>query len=310
MINRIEQKLTSLLGDDLAGRTHLSVIEAPGPPSGINAGRGAVLVSLAETTPENQFERDTFAFSGNQSRRVLPVQFTARIEFFQRPAGHSAAQTAAARNLLLEDLSLVSHGLARENILNGNEFAPSDPDPGFRVISFIQQGGSIDRDPEGQFLTAALRYLGKAQIWPPGAVQTEGEIRAVDSVLVAMPLEIELQNEVVRAGDTAALKARSLPGSRLAGLEPPSRQALRLAVTVLSDAPPAQRGTISGGEPGAETGFRIITVSPPETTITYRAPADGIERTRLEYVAVHLATPDAHRGVFLGSAAIRLEPSP
>ena len=309
MLNRIEQKLTAILGDDLATRTHLSVLEAPGPPSTIPSGEGAVLVSLSETTSENQFEREIFTLSGSESRRVLPVQFAARIEFFIRPGGNSAAQTAAARNLLLEDLSLVSHGLARETMQNGKEFVLSDPDPGFRVSSFSMEGASIDRDQEGQFLTAALRYRGKAQIWPPGIVQQEGEIRAVASVLVALPVAIEVQHAVVRAGETATLKARSLPGTRLAGLAPPSSQILQLAVTVLSDAPPAQRGTISGGGPGAENGFRILPVTPPETTIIYQAPVAGIDRTRLEYVAIHLATPDAHRGVFLGSTAIRLEPS-
>jgi hypothetical protein len=115
---------------------------------------------------------------------------------------------------------------------------------------------------------------------------------------------------VVRAGETAVLKVRSLPTTRLITLEPRTDEPLRLAVTVLSDFPAAQRGTISGGTAGAETGFRIIDVAQPETTITYQAPGSGIDRTRIEYVAIHLATPDAHRGVFLGSTAIRLEPSP
>ena len=77
---------------------------------------------------------------------------------------------------------------------------------------------------------------------------------------------------------------------------------------MVSDAPPARRGAISGGVAGTETGFRVIDVTLPETSIGYQAPASGIDRTRLEYVAIHLATPDGQRGVFLGSAAVRLEP--
>ncbi len=309
MLNRIETKLTSILGDDLVTRTHLSVITAPGPPSGIGSGRGAVLVSLAELTPAALFERGTIAFEGARSRRILPLQFAARIELFLRPAGNSATQTAAARNLLLEDLSLVSHALAREAVGSGKAFAVSDPDPGFKVLSFTLENGGINRDQEGQFLTGALRYRGGVEIWPPGALQPEGEIRAVDTTIAPLPLEISLQNSVVRAGETATLKVGSLPTTRLATLEPRTNQTLRLAVTVLSDSPPAQRGTITGGTAGVETGFRIINVTAPETTISYQAPGGGIDRTRIEYVAIHLATADGGRGVFLGSTAIRLEPS-
>ena len=41
---------------------------------------------------------------------------------------------------------------------------------------------------------------------------------------------------------------------------------------------------------------------------TYQAPAAPIARGRTEYVAIHLATPDGHRGIFIGSIAMRLEP--
>jgi hypothetical protein len=310
MLNRIEQKLASILGDDLAARTHLSVLTAPGPPSGLSAGQGAVLVSVVEVTPAALFERGTIAFEGFRSRRILPMQVSIRIELFLRPAGSSAAQMSAARNLLLEDLSLVSHGLAREAIASGKAFAVSGPDPGFKVLSFTLENGTLNRDAEGQFLSGALRYRGGAEIWPPGTQQPEGEIRAVETIIAPLPLEIAVQNGVVRAGETAVLKVRSLPTTRMVTLEPRSDQALRLAVTVLSDSPPAQRGTISGGTAGAETGFRIIDVAQPETSIIYQTPGSGIDRTRIEYVAIHLATPDAHRGVFLGSTAIRLEPSP
>lgn len=309
MLNRIEQKLAALLGDDLATRAHLSVVTPPGPPSGIDAGRGTVIVWVAETTLAALFERGTMAFEGNRSRRILPVRFTARIELFLRPAGNDTAQATAARNLLLEDLSLISHALARETVTNGKAFAVSDPDPGFKVLSFMLETGGINRDADGQFLTGALHYRGDAQIWPPGAQQQEGEIRALDTTIAPLPLEISLQNGVVRAGETAVLQVGALASTRLATLEPLTSQALQLAVTVLSDSPPAQRGTITGGAAGMQTGFRVIDVTDPQTTITYEAPASGIDRTRIEYVAIHLATPDAHRGVFLGSAAIRLEPA-
>jgi hypothetical protein len=307
MLSRIEQKLTSILGDDLATRTHLSVVEAPGPPTGVDAGSGAVLVAVSEMTPAPLFERDKFSFNGAQSRRILVVRFAARIEFFLRPEGNDTGELAAARQLLLDDMSLVSHGLGRETLANGKDFAVSDPDPGFRVLSFGLDTGGINRDLEGQFLTGFLRYRGDAEIWPPGVAQQEGEIRAIDTVMVPLPLEIAARNAVVRAGESASVRVRSLPPARVVTREPPATEALRLAVTVLSDAPPAERGVITSGSPGAETGFRIIAVTSPETAIAYQAPATGISRPRVEYVAIHLATPDAHRGVFLGSIAIRLE---
>ena len=67
MLNRIEQKLAALLGDDLATRAHLSVVTPPGPPSGIDAGRGTVIVWVAETTLAALFERGTMAFEVQHS---------------------------------------------------------------------------------------------------------------------------------------------------------------------------------------------------------------------------------------------------
>ena len=309
MLATIEQKLTSILGDDLAARAHVDVLEAPGPPTPA-AGRGAVLVALAELTPAPLFEREQFAFNGAQSRRILPLQFAINVDCAMRPAGNSGAQLASARELLLADVSLIAHGLARPELLNGKGFAVADPDPGFRVLTFALTTGAVIRDADATsgLLSARLHYRGSAEIWPPGVTQDEGEILAIDTVSVALPLSIVASNPVLRAGQTAIVTTRSLPLSRLVTHTPTNRAPLQLAVTVLSDAPPAQRGTITGGSAGQEAGFRIIDVTPPQTAITYQAPAAAIARTRVEYVAVHLATPDGHRGVFIGSIAMRLEP--
>ncbi|MDX1655811.1 MAG: hypothetical protein R3310_11435 [Candidatus Competibacteraceae bacterium] len=310
MLNRIEQKLTSMLGDELAARSHLSVTNSPTAVAGLDPGRGTVLVALSGLTPAARFERGTIAFEGLQSRRILPMQFMVRVELFIRAAGNSEAQLIAARNLLLEDLSLISHGLAHEGVVGGKAFAVSDPDPGFKVISFALEEGTINRDADEQLLSGVLRYRGGAEIWPPGTLQPVGEIRTVDTTLVPLPLEITLDSRVVRSGESAILRVRSLPTVRLAALEPRVDQSLRLAVSVLSDSPPAQRGTISGATAGQESGLGLVEVAQPETLITYQAPQDGIDRLRIEYVVIHLATPDNHRGIFLGSTAIRLEPSP
>jgi hypothetical protein len=309
MLAAIEQKLTSILGGDLATRTHLEVLEAPAR-SAPAAGRGTVLVSVAEWTPTPLFERGQFSFSGTQSRRVQPIQFRVNVDCLMHPSGNSAAQLAVARELLLTDVSLVSHGLARPELHNGKGFAVADPDPGFQVFSFGLENAAVNRDADSAsgLLSAQLQYRGKAEIWPPGVLQDEGEILAIDTTTVVLPLEISVANPVLRAGESSVVNARSLPASRLMTRAPDTRAPLQLAVTVLSDAPPAQRGTILGGSAGQESGLRIIDVTPPLTVISYQAPADAISRARVEYVSVHLATPDGHRGIFIGSAAVRLEP--
>lgn len=309
MLSQLEHKLTSLIADGLVTRTHLSVVGAPGPVPALGAGKGAVLVSLAELTPVATFERGQLTFNGSQSRRILPIGFSAQIEFFLRPSSGTPAALADARETLLDDLSLAGHRLAQDNVSSGQAFAVADPDPGFKVNSFLLDSGGIERDAAGDRLSGLLRYRGSGEVWPPGEVQQEGEILAVDSVIVPLPLAIEARDAVVRAGQTATIRVRSLGGQRLMAREPRQTQPLQIAVTVVSDAAPAQRGSIVGGTAGVETGFRVVDLTPPETVVSYQAPASGITRTRIEYVAIHLASPDRHRGVFLGSAAVRLEPT-
>ena len=80
---------------------------------------------------------------------------------------------------------------------------------------------------------------------------------------------------------------------------------------MLGDVPPAERGSIPAGAAGNETGLRILEVAGPELLIPYQAPAgDPGPVGRVEYVAVHLATPDGGKGIYLGSAAIRLASAP
>jgi hypothetical protein len=308
MLSGIEGTLTSIVAGSLSARTHLSTLEAPGPAPTLDAGKGAVLVSIAEVARAATFAPAQTAINGTQSRRVLPIDFGARVEFFLRPAQPDPAGLAAARLLLLDDMALVSHSLGAHEVASGKAFAANVPDPGFHVTSFLLDTGGAARDLDGQHLTGTLHYSGRGEIWPPGVTQQEGEIRAVDSVLVSLPLAIEARDTVARAGQSLTIRVRALGGQRVLSRQPPRTAPLRLAVTVVSDAPPAQRGAITGGVAGTETGFRVIELTLPETSIGYRAPASGISRTRLEYVAIHLATPDGQRGVFLGSAAVRLEP--
>jgi hypothetical protein len=95
-------------------------------------------------------------------------------------------------------------------------------------------------------------------------------------------------------------------GRRLAGLDPPAFAPLRLALTVLSDLPPAGRGAVTSGSAGARTGLRILRAADAAAGVTYAAPTGDLGTVDTEYVAVHLATPDDDAGVFLGSVAIGL----
>ena len=309
MLGTIEQKLTSILADTLVTRAHLDVLEAPGPAAP-TAGRAAVLVALGELRPAPLFEREQFAFDGTRSRRILPLQLNVIVDYGVLPAGNGAVELAAARALLLADVSLIGHALAHPDLMNGKAFAVADPDPGFRMLSLALTTGAVvrDADADSGLLSARLQYRGSVEIWPPGVTQDEGEILAIDTVSVALPLTIVASHPVLRAGQTAVVSTRSLPTSRLLNRDPAVDAPLQLAATVLSDAPPAQRGSIISGSAGQETGFRVIAVTPPLTAITYQAPAAPIARGRTEYVAIHLATPDGHRGIFIGSIAMRLEP--
>jgi hypothetical protein len=310
MLSQIEQKLTSLIADRLVERTHLSVIEAPGPVPALQAGKGAVLVSLAEVSPESTFERARFKINGTQSRRILPIAFAAEVELFMQPAGATDAERANARETLLDDMALTCHRLAQDDLLDGSAFAVADPDPGFKVRAFLLENAAIRRDENPNGLSAVARYRGSGEIWPPGVVQPAGEIRAIDTLIVPLPMQIDARDATARPGQSVAIHVRSLGGNRLMVREPRQTQPLQIAVTVLSDAPPAHRGSITGGTLGVETGFRIIDLTPPDTRVPYQAPvAASVTRTRMEYVAIHLAAPDRKRGVFLGSAAIRLEPA-
>jgi hypothetical protein len=77
---------------------------------------------------------------------------------------------------------------------------------------------------------------------------------------------------------------------------------------VASDLPPAQRGIVTSGTAGAETGVRIVAVTLPETVVDYQAPSGNLGATRVEFVSVYVATGDLRRGILLGSVAVRLQP--
>jgi hypothetical protein len=129
-------------------------------------------------------------------------------------------------------------------------------------------------------------------------------ITGISRVFTPLPVDGSAVERVAPAGGSIVLRVGSLPRQRPAAGEQPALP-LNLAVSVLSSAPPAARGSVTSGTVGGETGVRIVPITQPDTAITYQAPtADG--RAPVEYVALHYATPEDKTGVFLGSIAVRI----
>lgn len=312
MLHELERKLTALVGDRLAGRPHLRVVQAPTPLLPLAAGRGAVRVGLAEVTPATAFERSQVAFGGTAdaptSRRVLPLRFQAAIEVAFRP-GDTASALLDGRALLLEDLSLIAHALAAPDVRDGSAFSAAGPDLGFAVRAFELERGQIGPAPGAEVLGGELRAAGEAIVWPTTPAGPAGTIRRADTVLAPLPIPMDLDRPVVPAGATARLRIGSVPGQRLTGPAGAERGPVALALRVMSDLPPEQRGVILSGAAGPETGLRIVPTTGPETVVEYRAPGGDLGAVRLELVAVHLARPDGEVGPFLGSVAVKLAPA-
>jgi hypothetical protein len=304
MLAELENKTAALIADSMAARNHLRVVAAPGPPIPAADGLGVAVVSLSEAITGGEFQADRFVSQTQppQTRRVLPLSIVADIDFAMRPT-NTPAGLAAARTLLLEDVSLVSHFLSGDGIRGGVAFNIDNPDPGFRVHSFRVTKDVVGRDVQQGMLTARIGCQGQVEIWPPDQVSKEGRIDAVQSVIVPQPIEILPRQPVAALGGAVRLQLRGLPVARRAG---PPVEPFALSVRVLSDVPPNQRGTIGNGVAGAEADSRIVSVTGSSTDVQYVAPATGVNGMRVEFVSVHIATPEGKAGTFLGSVAVRV----
>lgn len=312
MLEDLERKLVAVAGDVVADRPHLDVVQMAGPGIDPAAGRGTIRLGVAAVLPEAGFDRDVVEVAGPAdapvSRRVLPLRFTAAASFAVRPTGTTPAERTAARTLLLGDVSAIGHALAASTFIDGRGFAV-DGDPGFTVKAFNLAGGDLDPETTGSdpaVLRAALRWDGRAVVWPTTPPQPESIVNAVDIELIPTPLALSALEPVVRQGDSTIVTIDGVAGRRTVDLDPPTAGPLSLAVSVRSDLPPADRGRIDGGAAGSDQGVRIVAVADSGTTITYQAPTAPLGNTRVEFVVVHLATPDGHTGVFLDAIPIRL----
>ncbi len=309
MLGSLESKLTAEVAEALAGRNAVAVATAPLPLTVPAAGQRSVRVSLEEVLPGSTFESERATFSGEspdlRARRVVELGFTARVRETARPDLQEALQINQARQLLMEDLSLVVHALDGPAYRNGRELAGSADDPGYEVLEFRLSKGGMRPELIENCVTGELEYRGKARIWPPGVSEAGEEIRVIDTVLESMPVEIRAAQPVLRPGTQTIVRVRLLSRRRSTGA---GTIPLRVAATVLGDLPPAERGSLSSGTAGTDAAFRIHVIGDTPAEITYAAPPAGVGRPRTEYVAVHLATPDGGAGVFLGSAPIRIVP--
>jgi hypothetical protein len=181
------------------------------------------------------------------------------------------------------------------------------------VQCFELAGGDLEPDPvEGDdpaLLQATLRWDGRAAVWPVAPPQPEGVMRDIDIEMVPVPLALSARDPIVRQGAATTVTIGGVAGRRTSGLDPFTDEPVALAISVTSDLPPADRGRIDTGTAGLDQGVRIVPLGGPDTTVTYRAPTASLGTTRVEFVAVHLATPDGDTGVFLDALPIRLVPA-
>jgi len=305
MLNELERRVVAIVADITVQRTHLTVVGGPIPQALPAAAKGRIVVTIEDFTPGNAFLPETIRdkTSPAVSKRVLTLGGAIRLTFQMQPASGSAADLDTARGLMLEDMSLVGHALADQPIATGTFFDTGN-DSGFRVLSFALQSGSGQVDLPPSILSGELLYACQSEIWPPTAAQPAGTMDGISTVMTTLPVDGSTAERVVSAGHPIVLRVTSLPSERPAAKNQPAVP-LRLAVTVLSTAPPASRGTVTSGAAGPEAGVKIIPVTKPETSITFQAPALA-SGERTEYVALHFATPDDKTGVFLGSIAVRI----
>lgn len=316
MLHELERKLAEVVADAVQDRAHLTVTVDSSSDGELATGRATARVAVIAGEPHQGFDRGRTAFGpGPTSRRVLPVSFTARIAFALRPDEQSPA---AARALLLEDVSRVSHALDADDIRTGAALTTA-MDAGFVVQSLVLLG--LDLDPrrihqdapalaaEGVHQAEILCH-GAALLWPPETIEPEGVTEAVDVVLAVTPIALIADDPVLRSGGSTSIRVRGVAGSRLVDDEAGDRDRLGLVIAVVGDAPPDQRGRILGGQEGPFAGSRLVAVRGPETVVTYEAPTEDSSSRRVEHVEVRLSTRQGQAGLLLGSVAVRVEPAP
>ena len=301
MMQLLENRIVALAADLLTTRANLTV--AGGPATAPAAGERRLTVALADFAPTESFSPEVLRqrLTPAEEKWVLPVKGRVHMVFAAQPATGVPVNVAAARALLLEDISLAGHGFSRPEFADGRAFDTNE-DQGFRVLSFSLERG--EAAPAASPLSGELFYAFGAELWPPGILEPASITRGISHIITPLPLPGSGDERLVRAGETVTLTLAGLASERPAAAGQPPLP-LDLAVIVLSSAPPADRGVIENGAAAAETGVRLVRAA-PGAGVVYRAPALA-QGERLEYVAIHYATPDGKRGGFLTTFAVRVK---
>jgi hypothetical protein len=305
MLSAIERQVTTAIGRALAARAHIGVFAAPGPADALAPGKGRVLVSLDTMTADALFPRDEVAVLQKNppvTRRILPLHFTLAVRLRVRPNG----DVDAARALLLDDVAQTIFALGDAKPRDGSEFVPQQ-DSGFNVLTFALAEGKVLPELVDGEVAADLRYSGTAEIWPVGSEGSADAVQGVDMHVVAQKIEITATPARVVAGAASRIVVHSVDRKRITKKDGTSAP-LRVAVRVVSDLPPAKRGTITSGVDGKETGMRLVEVDAEtrQAVVAYVAPKSPLGGVGLEVVAVHYARSDGTAGALLGSVAIAL----
>lgn len=307
MLDQLENRITALLGDRLAARTHLAVSAGGGTADGLSAGAGSVAVRLEEVSRTTFFAPRDMRLDAGTTRRVLPVQARLTVDFALRPAEPPGnPDIATARSLLLADVSVLLHAFGAAEIVDGRAFAPAAPDPGYFVHEVELQSAAIAPQMTGTLLRASLGWNVQVDIWPVGLTEDLGTIDAVDVFIGATPLRLTALRQRLRVGETTELRITGLPVERLVAVDAATRAPALLALRVESDLPQAERGRIASGTEGTEAGVRLIAAADGAWVAQYAAPTGALGTTRSETIAVHIATPEGGRGLFLGGLTVGL----
>lgn len=260
-------------------------------------GQGSVSVTLLEVGAGDGFDREQHAVVPAGKRRVLPVSFAVRVGIRVRPAEESAQALRAARELLLGGVSLVAHALGERKVRSGAAFLLPETDLGFDVTSFTLEKADVGSASQDGLLAGELLYRGTAGIWPLQDTEPVFFIRETEVTVVAAP-QHAADPPRVAVGKTSTIDLRSLVQL--------SDKPLRVAVRVMSDLPPAERGTIVGGREGTPDlgGERFFDSVDDAFTVTYAAA----KQPATEIITIHYLHDDDRRGALIGSAAITVVP--
>jgi hypothetical protein len=316
VLSGFESFLAATFAELLSGRPGLTV-GVPGIAGAPAAGTGLLQVGVSTAVPDTVRGFATGdvlpPITDPAAIRAVPLQATVTATLLRRATAATDVALRLARSTSLEDVTVLLHRLEDPGYHSGAKLTSSAADPGFRVFRFGL--GEVTVAPvAGDVVQVVMTYACGLFVWPPGTVGEGGPITAVDALIEAQPLRVEVAPAVLGAGAAGEVRIAGVSGSRLVDATTGAREPVLIAVGVHSELPPADRGSVSGGGPAALTGFRVFPVTGPQLVLGYTAPAGPLGVVRAEEIVVHLAVPSDGPtpgvGVRLGSVVVALRGAP